>query len=126
MPPAAGRIHGRGRVMLTLLLDLDGSLLKKSIDNFLPPYLKLLSSYLAARIDPDLFVKSMMKGTQAMVQNRLPDCTLKEVFDSVFFPLTGTDPAEFQPLADHFYDDVFPTLGKHTEPIPQGVQAVQG
>lgn len=112
--------------MFTLLLDLDGSLLKNNIDDFLPHYLKLFSSYLAARIDPNLFVNSLLKGTQAMVQNRLPDCTLKEVFDSVFFPLTGTDPEEFQPLADRFYDDFFPSLGKLTEPVPQAVEMVQG
>lgn len=102
-----------------LLLDLDDTLLRNNIDAFLPEYLNAFSSFVSDKIDQQTFVKSLMAGTQAMVRNRQPDCTLKEVFDSVFFPLTGAEPQDFQSIADLFYRDVFPSLRKLTEPIPQ-------
>ncbi|MCC6957924.1 MAG: DinB family protein [Anaerolineales bacterium] len=108
-----------------LLLDLDDTLLKNNIDEFLPKYLDAFSSYLGGAIDPQRFVKSLMAGSQAMVQNRLPDCTLKEVFDAVFFPLAGLTPGEFQPVADRFYQEKFPDLHNLTEPVPQAQEMVK-
>jgi FMN phosphatase YigB (HAD superfamily) len=102
----------------TLLLDLDDTLLRNKIDKFLPQYLAAFSGFVADRIDADTFVRSLMAGTQAMVRNTLPDCTLKQVFESVFFPLAGVDPAAFQAEADRFYAEIFPRLRSLTEPFP--------
>jgi len=107
-----------------LLLDLDDTLLKNNIDVFLPEYLDAFSRFVGDRIDPHKFIKSLMAGTQAMVQNRQPDCTLKEVFDLVFFPLVGAKPDEFQAIADRFYREIFPGLRSLTQPIPQAQELV--
>ena len=107
---------------LALLLDLDDTLLKNKSEEFLPLYLKRFSSEVAAHIDPDLFVRSLLTGTDAMVKNRQADKTLKETFDSVFYPLVGIEHGAFDLIADNFYQNVFPTLGSLTEPIPAAAQ----
>jgi HAD superfamily hydrolase (TIGR01549 family) len=107
------------------MLDLDDTLLNNNIKAFLPYYLDAFSRFVADQIDPTLFIKSLIAGTQVMTQNRLPDCTLKEVFDSVFFPLVGVRPDEFQVTADRFYHEVFPTLQRYTSPIPEAVELVE-
>lgn len=108
----------------TLLLDLDDTLVKNDIDEFLPQYLRSFSTFVADKLDPNLFVRSLLAGTQAMVENRQPDCTLREVFKSVFYPLTRVDPATFQVVSDEFYDEIFPRLRSLTEPIPQAAELV--
>ena len=74
---------------LTLLLDLDNTLLKNDIDLFLPQYLQAFSRQVAGQVDADQFLRSLLAGTQAMVKNRRPDRTLREAFETVFFPLLG-------------------------------------
>jgi FMN phosphatase YigB (HAD superfamily) len=107
-----------------LLLDLDNTLLQNNIDEFLPRYLKAFAGHVAGWIAPDIFGKSLLAGTQAMTQNRQPDCTLKEVFESVFYPLAGVDATLFQAEADLFYKNVFPTLRDLTRPISQAGELV--
>jgi HAD superfamily hydrolase (TIGR01549 family) len=108
-----------------LLLDLDDTLLRNDVDDFLPQYLGAFSKKAAAYLDPDRFVKSLLAGTQAMVDNRQPDCTLKESFDATFYPLTGVDVNSFEALAAQFYAEVFPTLRSLTKPIPQSIKLVK-
>ena len=108
-----------------LLLDLDDTLLRNNVDDFLPHYLRAFSEKAAAYLDPNRFVKSLLAGTQAMVDNRLPDCTLKESFDATFYPLTGVDVTSFESLAGQFYAEVFPTLRALTKPIPQAIKLVK-
>jgi HAD superfamily hydrolase (TIGR01549 family) len=108
-----------------LLLDLDDTLLRNKIDDFLPQYLGAFSKKAATVLDPNRFVKSLLAGTQAMVDNRLPDCTLKESFEATFYPLTGVDVKSFEYLAEQFYAEVFPTLRGLTNPIPQSIQLVK-
>ena len=110
---------------LTLLLDLDDTLLQNDIDSFLPHYLGSFSKEAAAYVDPDRFVKTLLAGTQAMVKNRRPDCTLREVFDAAFYPALGVNPGEFQSLADDFYSRVFPKLQSLTRSRPEAVELVE-
>ena len=108
-----------------LLLDLDDTLLQNNVDDFLPQYLGAFSRQAAAYLDPTRFVKSLLAGTQAMVDNRQPDCTLKESFEAIFYPLTGVEASSFKILAEQFYAEVFPTLRGLTKPIPQSIQMVK-
>jgi HAD superfamily hydrolase (TIGR01549 family) len=102
----------------TLLIDLDDTLLRNKIDTFLPQYLASYAGFVAEYIDADTFVHALIAGTQAMARNRVPDCSLKEVFNAVFFPLTGADPVAFQAEADRFYAEIFPGLRSLTGQIP--------
>jgi HAD superfamily hydrolase (TIGR01549 family) len=107
-----------------LLLDLDDTLLQNNVDDFLPQYLGAFSKKAATYLDPNRFIKSLLAGTQAMVDNRQPDCTLKESFEATFYPLTGVEVNSFEKLADQFYAEVFPTLRGLTRPIPKAIRLV--
>ncbi len=109
----------------TLLLDLDDTLLQNNIDAFLPHYLKAFAREVGPYAPPDRFIEQLMRGTQAMAHNRRPDCTLREVFEAVFFPGLGVDAGQFQKIAAQFYAQVFPTLHGLTQPIAASVPLVE-
>jgi FMN phosphatase YigB (HAD superfamily) len=109
---------------LTLLLDLDDTLLETNMDAFIPAYFKALSTALADKVSPELMIPALTGGTKAMMSNLDPALFLREVFDAHFFPKLGTDRSALQSLIDRFYDDVFPTLGTMTKPIPEAVRLV--
>jgi FMN phosphatase YigB (HAD superfamily) len=110
---------------LTLLFDLDNTLLKNDIGSFLPHYLKAFARHVAGQVDPDRFVQSLLEGTQAMMMNRRPDRTLRETFEAVFYPRLGIEPGAFQALADQFYSQVFSRLSDLTRSDPHAVALVQ-
>jgi len=110
---------------LTLLLDLDDTLLKNDIDQFLPKYLEAFSTFVSDQIDPNLFVRALLAGTDAMVKNQMPDQTLKKVFDATFFPLVGVDAQFFHEKAEEFYRRIFPSLQYLTAPIDGAVDFVE-
>jgi HAD superfamily hydrolase (TIGR01549 family) len=112
-------------VTLTLLLDLDNTLLENNIESFLPHYLGIFSKHVAPYIDPNCFVDNLLLGTRAMVKNRRPDRTLQEVFEEVFYTATRMDRIQFTGLADQFYAEIFPTLRSLTRPRPEAVQLVE-
>jgi FMN phosphatase YigB (HAD superfamily) len=112
-------------VSLILLLDLDDTLLENNIDVFLPAYLQVLSSEAARYIAPEKFTRALGAGVKAMDANRQPECTLQEVFDSVFFPTIGLPEQELRPFFDWFYREVFPTLQPLTRPSPHAVAFVE-
>jgi len=112
-------------VSLTLLLDLDDTLLENDIDEFLPHYLEAFAEEISSFISPDKFIKTLMMGTRKMQENQRPDCTLKEVFDSEFFPVAGLDSSRFRPMADRFYREIFPKLQKFTHPRPEAKALVE-
>ena len=89
MPSIAARIHWKQIVKLTLLLDLDDTLIGNDIEIFLPQYIRAFQETVASFVEPQRFVKALMTGTGRMVENLRPDCTLKEVFDASFFPELG-------------------------------------
>jgi FMN phosphatase YigB (HAD superfamily) len=110
---------------LTLLLDLDDTLLVNSIDTFLPVYLQALSKELAPYADPKRLVSQLLKATRQMILNQRPDCTLKDVFDENFYPALQIDPQEVRPTIERFYAERFPRLASLTEARPEAVRLVE-
>jgi len=110
---------------LTLLLDLDDTLLVNPLDQFLPAYLHKLSTYLAPFADPSLIIQALMAGTRQMIVNQMPDCSLKDVFDAVFFPLIKVSPEDINPAIEHFYVEIFPSLQALTHPRPGAIELVE-
>ncbi len=106
---------------ITLLLDLDDTLLNTNMDAFIPAYFQALSSALADLVDPEVMLPALMGGTKAMLVNKDPARTLREVFDDYFFPKLNMDRANLQVRIDQFYDEGFPRLGSLTTPIPEAV-----
>lgn len=109
----------------TLLLDLDDTLLVNNMDTFLPQYLGAFSRHVSEFIPPEIFVQTLLIGTQAMIANRRPDCTLEEVFDQAFFSKVKVDVDRFRQLADQFYEEIFPSLQPSTRPMQGAVQLVK-
>ena len=110
---------------ITLLLDLDDTLLNTNMDAFIPAYFKALSSALADVVPPDVMLNALMGGTQAMMSNLDPARTLREVFDAHFFPKLNLERSLLQERIDHFYQEVFPKLGSLTSPIPEAARLVE-
>jgi HAD superfamily hydrolase (TIGR01549 family) len=112
-------------VSLTLLLDLDDTLLHNHIDEFLPAYLKLLSAELEPYAPPERMVAQLLSATRTMAANQRPDCTLKQVFEAAFYPPLSLAPEDLQEVLRRFYEEKFPSLQSLTRPKPEAVSLVQ-
>jgi FMN phosphatase YigB (HAD superfamily) len=112
-------------VTLTLLLDLDDTLLLNPMQTFLPAYLQQLSTHLARFAPPTQMVQALLAGTEEMMQNQRPDRTLKQVFEAVFYPALGLRPRALRASIEQFYAEIFPTLQPLTRPQPAAVQLVE-
>lgn len=110
---------------LTILLDLDGTLLDIQMDTFLPAYFQALAHHLAPFVAPEVMLPALMRGTRQMFTNRDPRRTLRQTFNSVFFPLINHAPEALQAEIDRFYEEVFPTLRRLTRPRPEAQQLVE-
>ena len=103
---------------LTLLLDLDDTLLENPISSFLSAYLTALSDQLSSYVDPQQVISSLLAGTRQMIDNQRPDYTLKDVFDATFYPSLGLVENDLLDALDHFYKQVYPGLKKYTNKTP--------
>lgn len=103
---------------LTLLLDLDDSLLKTNQAAFVPAYFQALSTKLFPHLDPGLVARALVAGTDAMNRNEDFTRTLKSIFDEVFYPMLGLEMGSHDTKIDTFYDEVFPTLQPITSKNP--------
>ncbi len=110
---------------ITLLFDLDGTLLDTNLDAFIPAYFQKLAAHLSARIPPETLVKYLMLGTRAMMANDDPRFTLSEVFDKNFYPFLGVTREDVQDEIESFYDNVFPSLHEIARPIPGVIEMIE-
>lgn len=110
---------------ITLLLDLDETLLDTNLGAFVPAYYQKLAAHLAAHIPPEKLVKYLMLGTKKMMESEDPSRTLRDVFNENFYPFLGVDPDAVQSVIEEFYDEVFPTIKEVTKPIPGAVEFIE-
>ena len=104
---------------LTLLLDLDDTLLNTNLDSFVPAYFQALAKDLAPQIAPDLMFRALVSGTSLMNESYDFSHTLKEVFDAQFYPQVNLSREKLEPAVENFYDHVFPTLSGLTSQKPE-------
>jgi len=109
---------------LTLLFDLDNTLLDTNMDAFIPAYFQALSDFLKDWVEPELMLSALMSGTNKMMASEDPAHTLQQVFDAEFFPKIDIAREELQPQIDKFYEEIFPTLSHLTVPWPEAVALV--
>lgn len=102
---------------LTLLFDLDGTLLDTDLNSLVPAYFQSLAAHLAAHIPPESLLKYLAAGTRAMLTNTDPTQTLREVFNHSFYPSLNVDPQTLAPFIEDYYDNVFPALQAHAKQI---------
>ncbi|HLO14193.1 MAG TPA: DinB family protein [Anaerolineales bacterium] len=110
---------------LTLLLDLDDTLLDTHLDTFMPAYFQTLSEHLASHSAPDVLLRSLLAGMNLMNESEDPTRTLEEIFDTDFYARLGSSKQDLIPVIEEFYDHVFPLLGRHTRPRPDAVPLVE-
>ncbi|HND48138.1 MAG TPA: DinB family protein [Anaerolineales bacterium] len=104
---------------LTLLLDLDETLLNTNQDVFFPAYIQALSTNFASQLDPKLVMRALMTSIEKMNQNDDASRTLKDVFSDEFCPQVGMTRQELDAHIDVFYSQVFPTLRGITSQIAE-------
>src|SRR5512142_1300757 len=98
---------------LTLLFDLDDTLIDTNLDAFVPAYFQALGQHLSARVPPDVMFRALLTGTYLMNESDDPAHTLEEIFDSSFYTELKTPKEELAEIINDFYDNVFPTLESH-------------
>ena len=108
-----------------LLIDLDDTLLLNPMETFIPAYLNKLSEHLGNYVEPSIIVKQLLRATAQMAQNKRPDCTLKEIFDTLFYPSLNIKQEDVREAIDEFYREVFPELKQFTRPRPGAVEFVE-
>jgi FMN phosphatase YigB (HAD superfamily) len=109
---------------LTLLLDLDDTLLDNDINSFLPHYLKALGAHLARWVSPDIMTRELLSATNRMIKNERADRTLEETFDEQFYTRIGIPKPDLADVLGQFYEEIFPKLRYLTRPRPEAVRLV--
>ena len=110
---------------LTLLFDLDDTLLDTNMDAFIPAYFQGLSKHLAGRVAPELMLPALIHGTNLMNESEDPMRTLQEVFEADFYPRLGIPKSELVDVLEDFYDNMFPAIGMHTRQRPDAVPLIE-
>lgn len=110
---------------LTLLLDLDDTLLNTNLTAFVPAYFQALAKELAPQLAPDIMFRALIAGTSLMNESDDFSRSLREVFDSVFYSQLNISREAIEPAIENFYDNVFPTLGGLTTQIPEAKEFVE-
>jgi FMN phosphatase YigB (HAD superfamily) len=109
---------------LTVLFDLDDTLLDNDINRFLPGYLNALARHMEPWIPPAQLIQQLLASTGRMTSNTNPAVTLEEAFNADFYPALGKTKAELiGPITD-FYEQGFPKLQNLTRPREAAVRLV--
>ncbi len=108
---------------LTVLIDLDGTLLENGFQDFQRAYLNALSK--AMGLEPSKMIPVLMSATNKMLQKNQPGGTLEDTFDSHFYPALGLAKESLRERIDDFYARVFPTFRPLTSPHPQARSLVE-
>ena len=110
---------------LTLLLDLDDTLLDTNLDAFMPAYFQALTQHLANHSAPNTMLRALLTGMNLMNESEDSTQTLEEIFDADFYTQLGFPKAELVHIFEEFYDEVFPTLAQHTRRRPDAVPFIE-
>jgi FMN phosphatase YigB (HAD superfamily) len=110
---------------LTLLFDLDDTLLDTNLDTFVPVYFQALSQHMADHTAPNTMLRALIDGVNLMNESEDPTYTLEEIFDADFYAKLGVSKHDLIHIIEEFYDNVFPLLGQHTRPRPDAVPLIE-
>lgn len=110
---------------LTLLLDLDDTLINTNLDIFVPAYFQTLGSHLETRVPSTTMLRALVRGMNGMNANEDPAHTLEDVFDSTFYVDLGIPKHELVDTFHDFYENVFPALSAHTQKIEETASFIE-
>ncbi len=106
---------------LTLLLDLDDTLLDTNVPAFAPAYFSGLASQPFKGIATEKFAPAIREGTRLMNESADPSRTMQDVFESYFYPQINILKESVIKDVEHFYDEFFPTLRNLTSHRPDAI-----
>jgi FMN phosphatase YigB (HAD superfamily) len=109
---------------LTLLIDLDDTLLPGSTEKFLPAYISALADYLDVPVPKEKIIQEIYRATYEALAAEQIDAHIKERFDQRFYPSLGTSAEVLAEKIDTFYAEEFPKYSPVDEPDPQAVQLI--
>jgi len=110
---------------LTLLFDLDDTLLDTNLEVFVPAYFQALSIHLAGHIPSSAMLPALTSSLNMIYKSQDPARTLREVFEENYYNQLGVSKDELTGLIEQFYDDIFPTLSVHTRQRPDAAPLVE-
>jgi FMN phosphatase YigB (HAD superfamily) len=110
---------------LTLLLDLDDTLLGNEMGAFIPAYLQALGDHLKSIVPAETLIPALLAATQQMLANNSPDRTLRQVFEADFYPRLALEPSVLQEPIAAFYEREFPKLRRLTSFRPEAVALIE-
>jgi len=110
---------------LTLLLDLDDTLLNNDQNAFFAAFATTLAESLLPYAPSDLIERGLQRGIRAMFLNDDPALTLAAAFyEHLFAEVPVADAPALRAEVDTYYREVFPTLRSHTTPRPEAIALV--
>jgi len=109
---------------LTLLVDLDDTLLLNPLESFMPAYIKLLSKKLAPFIAPEKMVPQLMFATEQMIKRPTTGKTLEQTFDDNFYSFLGLAKEDVEPVIEDFYLHDFNELKSLTQIRPDAIKLI--
>ena len=95
---------------LTLLFDLDDTLIDTNIETFVPAYFQALGQHMSRYVAPDVMFRALINGMSVMAKSADPTQTLEQVFESRFYENLGKPKDELAGGLNEFYETIFPTL----------------
>lgn len=111
--------------MLSVLFDLDDTLITNNAESFTRVYLGILGKHLQSRIDPTRMIPALLEGTRRMVIKTQLAGTLEDTFDAYFYPEIHIPKESIKKEIDEFYSSNFAILKNETSPRPEAVTLVQ-
>lgn len=110
-----------GGTLKAILFDLDGTLLGIDMDFFLKKYFEKMVAMARERglEKTQTLVKQVWRATEAMIMNKDPRRTNREVFEEDFFRDFHHPPSVMRPFFDEFYECGFGQLKEHCWCLPE-------
>ena len=110
---------------LTLLFDLDDTLLDTNLETFVPAYFQAITQNLEAHALPTVVLRALIQGMNLMNDNTDPTRRLQEVFETDFYANLGIPKLELIDELEKFYNEIFPSLVVHTRQRPEAVPLIK-
>lgn len=111
--------------MLSVLFDLDDTLITNNAESFTRVYLEILGKHLQSYIKPEIMIPALLEGTRRMVIKQELAGTLEDTFDAYFYPEIQISKDAIKKQIDEFYTENFAVLKDETLPRPDAVALVK-
>jgi FMN phosphatase YigB (HAD superfamily) len=110
---------------LTLLFDLDDTLLDTNLEAFIPAYFQSLSERMASHVSPSVMLPALISATKLMMESDDPSRTLQCVFEKDFYEKLGVPKQELADALDDYYDNIFPRIEIKTTRRPDAAPLIE-